>query len=47
MSYECEEASIIVRTDALIGDRPVVGWVLDYLEARLGTGHGAISPHLK
>lgn len=42
MSYECKEAGIIVRTDALIGERPIVGWVLDNLEAHLGTWYGAI-----
>lgn len=43
-SYECEEASIVVRTDALVGELPIVGWVLDNLEARLGsTGCDTIS----
>lgn len=36
-AYECEEASIIVGTDALISERPVVGWVFDDLKARVGT----------
>ena len=32
----------------MIGERPIVGWVLDNLEAHLGTRCGAIScPHLK
>ena len=34
-AYECEEASIVVRTDTLICGRPIVGRVLDNLEACL------------
>jgi len=40
ISYKCEEARVVVRTDALIGERPIVGWVLDDLEAHLGTACG-------
>ena len=48
MSYECKEAGIVVRANALIAERPIVGWVLGNLEVRLGTGCGAIlRPHLK
>jgi hypothetical protein len=35
-SYECEEAGVVVRTDALIGERAIVGWVLHDLILRLG-----------
>lgn len=31
-THECEEASIIVRTDTLVCERPIVGWVFDNLE---------------
>ena len=34
-SHEGEEASIIVRTDALLCERSIVGWVLDNLEVRV------------
>ena len=47
ISYECEEASIIVRTDALIAERPIVGWVLHNLEVRLSTVYEIFCPHLK
>jgi len=38
ISYEYEEATVAVRTDALVGERPIVGWVLDNLKVRVGTG---------
>ena len=43
IAYECEEAGVIVRTDALISERPIVGWVLDDLEVRLSARHNSTS----